>query len=124
MKVDMSGLSAAVEQELSEYGNQVKETVRKAVPSAAKTCQQEIKSASPRRTGKYAKGWRIKETMGRGGDVTETVHNAAAPQLTHLLENGHAKENGGRVEGKPHIAMAARNAEAALVNDLEQELRP
>ena len=70
----------------------------------------------------YAKGWRISETVSPNGDVSETVYNSAAPNLTHLLENGHAKVNGGRVEGKAHIAPAERQAETNLLEGLEREL--
>ena len=88
----------------------------------AKTCRQEIRAASPRRTGHYAKGWRVKETAFPNGDVTETVYNAAAPGLTHLLEDGHVTVNGRRVAGKAHIAPAEQRAEANLMEGLEREL--
>lgn len=116
------GLSDAVQAALEEYGDLAKEVTRDTVRMVAKTCRQEIRAASPRRAGRYAKGWRISETVSPNGDVAETVYNSAAPNLTHLLENGHAKVNGGRVEGKAHIAPAERQAEANLMEGLEKEL--
>ena len=116
------GLSDAVQAALEEYGDLAKEVTRDTVRKVAKTCRQEIREASPRRNGRYAKGWRISETVSPNGDVAETVYNAAAPNLTHLQENGHAKVNGGRVEGKAHIAPAERQAEANLLEGLEREL--
>lgn len=116
------GLSDAVQAALEEYGDLAKEVTRDTVRKVAKTCRQEIRAASPRRAGRYAKGWRISETVSPNGDVAETVYNSAAPNLTHLLENGHAKVNGGRVEGKAHIAPAERQAEANLMEGLEKEL--
>ena len=116
------GLSDAVQAALEEYGDLAKEVTRDTVRKVARTCRQEIRAASPRRTRRYAKGWRISETVSLNGDVAETVYNAAAPNLTHLLENGHAKVNGGRVEGKAHIAPAERQAETNLLEGLEKEL--
>ena len=116
------GLSDAVQAALEEDGDLTKEATRDTVRKVAKTCRQEIRAASPRRTGRYANGWRLKETAALNGDLTETVYNAAAPGLTHLLENGHAKVDGGRVEGHAHIAPAERQAEANLLEGLEREL--
>ena len=79
-------LSDAVQAALEEYGDLAKEVTRDTVRKVAKTCRQEIRAASPYRTGRYSKGWRVKETASPNGDVTETVYNASAPGLTHLLE--------------------------------------
>ena len=44
------------------------------------------------------------------------------PWLPHLLEHGHAKRDGGRVEAKPHIASAEAKAEEQLLKDIKQAL--
>lgn len=119
----MGGLASAVEEALETYGREVAEGTRRVVRATAEQCRREIWEKSPRRTQKYAKGWRIKETAQSSGLVEETVYNAAAPQLTHLLEDGHAKVNGGRVEGKAHIRPPVQRAEINLVSGLEEVVR-
>ena len=51
------------------------------------------------------------------------VHSKNRYQLAHLLEYGHAKRNGGRVEGKAHIAPAEQHGIRQLQEEIERALR-
>ena len=53
-------------------------------------------------SGEYAKGWKSYPIKSRLG--TSVVIYNEHPGLPHLLEHGHAKRDGGRVEGREHIA--------------------
>ena len=111
MKVDQ--LANAVMKELLAYSQDVTDVLKEECLDVAKATVTTLKSTSPRRTGKYARAWKQTTTFERQDDIRVTVHNSRY-QLTHLLENGHALVNGGRVAGIPHIGPAEQQASELL----------
>ena len=105
--------------EMDIYANEVADTVKKTVTAVAKETVKVVKQKSPSASGAYKKSWAQKKTYDNTGSIQITVYNRKHYQLTHLLENGHAKTNGGRTRAFPHIAPAEEFAE----RELEQELR-
>lgn len=122
-KVSIDGLADAVAKELASYSQDVADGVKKEVRQVAREMVQELKQTSPRDSGQYAAGWREKTEFESAEDIRERVYNAKKPQLTHLLENGHAKQNGGRVNGKLHIRPAEQEAEKKLTNGIKVVVR-
>ena len=119
MGVKIDDLAAAVVQELQAYSSEMAEEVKASVKEAAKVCVKTLKQNSPKDTGAYAKGWKARKSYESANDIRMQVHNADHYQLTHLLEDGHAKVNGGRVEGKPHIQPAADAASELLEKEVK-----
>lgn len=113
-RVKADDLAAAIMLELSGYNQEVTEHLKEEIRETAEECVKEIKLRAPVCTGKYKRGWKFKIVYETREDIRIMVYNAAKPQLTQLLENGHAKRNGGRVMGIPHIAPAEKNAERRL----------
>ncbi|MDM5439849.1 HK97 gp10 family phage protein [Bacillus hominis] len=106
----INDLASEIAREMQRYGNAVKEDLEVAEEEVTDNLVDELKQNSPKgkRKGarKYSKGWRKKKV----GNAT-VVYNAWKPQLTHLLEKGHAKATGGgRVPAKVHIAPAEEKA--------------
>ena len=118
-KVKIDGLADAIIKELSEYNQEVTDGVKQEVKAVAEECKTEIQQNSPKLTGSYRKGWRDVVVFENANDIRVEVHNKTDYQLTHLLEDGHAKVNGGRVEGKPHIGPAEQNAEEKLLKKVK-----
>ena len=110
MKIDIGDLAKAVMEGLEEYADAVADDIKTAAKQTADDCAKELKSTSPRKTGEYAKGWKVKKAYENGVMARYTVYNAAKPQLTHLLERGHEKRGGGSVPGVPHIEPAEQKA--------------
>lgn len=88
---------------LNEYSSDIQEAITTTAQEVAKEGVSELKNTSPKRTGKYRKGWRQKTDKGRGY-VECIIYNATDYQLTHLLEKAHLKRNGGLTTPKVHIA--------------------
>lgn len=112
--IKIDDLSAVVVKELSEYEQGVADNLKKEIKQVAKEAAQELKITSPKNTGVYASSWKSRKVYEDNSDIRVRVYNAKKPQITHLLENGYAKRNGGRVEGRPHIRPAEENAEKKL----------
>lgn len=119
MAVKVDGLADAIMAELQDYSQEVTEDVKKSVDAAGKECVRILKETSPKDTGDYAQGWRKRKAYESKSDLRVEVHNATDYQLTHLLEDGHAKVTGGRVDGKPHIDPAAEQASQLLEQDVK-----
>ena len=92
VKISADQLGITIRGELAAYSEEVAEGIRKEIKEVAKETVATLKTTSPR----------------------VRIYNRAKPQLTRLLEYGHDKVNGGRVEGKPHIRPAEQQAEKKL----------
>lgn len=120
MPINPNDFTAAVSGILEDYAEDVQEAVAKAVEETGKKALKTVKAKSPVRKGKgggrYKKGWRMKKERSGvfGTQARVTVYNATDGPLVHLLENGHQKVNGGRVEGIPHVRPAYEEAERLL----------
>lgn len=106
---------------LSDYVDEIQEVANKAITSGTKEAAKKLKSDSPKEEGDYSKGWTTRIDKSHGA-VTGTAYNKTKPGLTHLLENGHAKVNGGRVSAKPHILPVQEWATAEIMKEIEAAL--
>jgi len=118
MKID--GLAAAINSQLEQYGTAVTKDLKKQVKASAKECVESIREKAPKDTGAYAGSWKRKTTQESANSITCVCYAGDGEyRLTHLLENGHAKAGGGRVEARPHIAPAEEQMRANLDKRVE-----
>lgn len=123
MSIRIDDLAAVVMDELRAYSDEVAEAMKDSVKEESKECAAQIKESAPKKTGKYRKGWKSKVNYESKTDIRTQVYNSTSPQITHLLEYGHAKRGGGRVEGKPHIRPAEEQLDEKLEGKIKVKLR-
>ena len=120
-KVNINGISKEFVKILSDYKEEVEEGISIAGDKVAKKTVSNLRKNSPKRKkngGAYAKGWRVSTVKGK-----RIIHNKTKYQLTHLLENGHAKVNGGKVDGIPHIKPAEEEAIKEYVSEVKKVIK-
>lgn len=122
MKVSLNELAPAVSAALKDYGTVAAQQVKKAVEEVAQDCRRDIQNRSPKRTGRYRRGWKVVTVYDGPFGRTLRVQNSTSYQLSHLLEYGHAKRDGGRVDGKPHIRPAEERAARDMPRKIEEAL--
>lgn len=122
IKIDQ--LAAEIAKELSKYSQEVVEKVNISSEKVGKAAVKQLRQTSPKKTGKYAKSWTMTTEKAIGQPHTRIIH-AKAPhyRLTHLLEYGHAKVGGGRVEGRPHIRPAEEQVIKDFVSEVEEVIK-
>lgn len=120
--IEIGDLSRAFGKLMIKYTTGVEEEIAEMTEKLAKDAVKELKavSASTFKTAQdkpYNKGWAAQNESVRHRSRW-VLHNKYKPGLAHLLENGHAKANGGRVAGKIHI----KPIEEKLVKDYEDNV--
>ncbi|MGN1298089.1 MAG: HK97 gp10 family phage protein [Clostridia bacterium] len=117
IKVD--SLSKEIMKALENYSDDISEVVEEVANKVGKEAVDEIKEISPKKRGRYAKGWRLKKDKLGKNRYSVKIHNRTDYQRTHLLEFGHVTRNGGRTKAIPHI----RPVEEKYSKEYEKELK-
>lgn len=120
-------LTSEITKQLSGYADQLKADLDDVFETMATTALNEIRTASQNagfNDRRYSKGWaKIVQLNKVTGIYHATIHNRKYYRLTHLLEKGHAKTNGGRTRAFPHIAPTQDKIDRLLVEEIEKAIR-
>lgn len=121
-RTTIDNMAAQIMEGLNEYAGLCTDAMKAAVNDTGKEVKKEIQAGAPVRTGKYKKSWTTKKVAENSNSITVVVHSKDRYQIAHLLEHGHAKRGGGRVNGTPHIAPAEENGVQSLKEKIERGL--
>ena len=103
--ISIDELAGEITLAVQQYTEDVSAAIEREVDATAKEMVAELRITSPKDTGEYAKGWTSRKET-KHGEYRRIVHNKNKPSLVHLLEKGHAKKGGGRVDGRSHLRPA------------------
>lgn len=115
------GIQWAVKKYLQDYNGDIIEEVSKVTTEVARESVKKLKAASPKESGKYARGWTYKLDKGRMTHGATIYGKSGTYQLAHLLEFGHVSRNGthrdyGTVKAVPHIKTVEEWAVGEVVD--------
>lgn len=113
----------AVKEYLEIYVEDIGEAVEETSNQIGKEARDELKQTSPKKTGRYAKGWTVRKDKKHKNYYTVKVWNRTDYQLTHLLEFGHATRNGGRTKALPHIRPVEEKYKAEFEKQIKDKIR-
>lgn len=114
----INNLADEITRVLREYTEDIEEGMKEARDTIAKESVKKLKANSPKLTGDYRKGWRVK-TEG----TKKIIHNKTDYQLTHLLEHGHANRDGSRTAPRVHIKPVEEEAIKEYIETTERLIK-
>lgn len=124
--INIEQLADEIVNSVQDYTEDVQKEIGKETRKFAREIKNELGEKSPRsdESGEhYADGWSY-STSNKYGRIVITVYNKLKPQLTHLLEKGHAIAGGtGRVQAFPHIGPVEKKYVAKYEKRINEILK-
>lgn len=125
MSIKIDTFQTAVSAILEDYTEDVRDAVDLAVTDTGKQALKTVRVKSPKKSGEYRKGWTSQKNKDGplGRKVFVTIYNKKHYQRIHLLEHGHQKPQGGRVEGVPHVQPTEEEAQRLLPQNILRNIK-
>lgn len=121
-KISAIQLKSSIDLMLREYGEEVRQIVPKVTKEVLVEASDELKSAGDFKGKKYRRSWTY-DIDDFGYRVEGIVYNEKHYQLTHLLEFGHVKQNGGRTRAFPHIEPVNKQVQEKFEKKLIERIQ-
>ena len=121
-RVRVDQMADALAQTMAEYVGLSNEVMKECVTEVSQSVKKDIQENAPVKTGKYKKSWAAKKVQENANSLAMVVHSRDRYQIAHLLEHGHAKRGGGRIQGVSHIAPAEGRGAEELAAKIERGL--
>lgn len=123
-KVKIDGLYLAVQNILDDFCEGVTKATKEEVDEVTKAAKKIVKKHAPVKTGKYKRSIKSKVAYESLTEKRNVIFSKDYGNLTHLLENGHAKINGGRTrtESIPHFRYGQDYIEENLLKNINKKI--
>ena len=121
-KIQINDFSSYMADLIAEFGDEAVEANETAIRKVAKDVTKELRSAGSFGGSAYRKTIGAEIKTSRIG-IEASVGSKTLPGLTHLLEFGHAKKNGGRTKAFNFIAPINDTVEAKYMKEMEALLK-
>ena len=107
---------------LDEYGDDVAEAAATTARKVALEGKKKVKAGGQGNWTNYNPSWSMKTESDRL-TFSAIIYNKKHYRLTHLLEFGHAKVNGGRTRAFPHIKPVNDWVQSEYERKLKEQLQ-
>lgn len=126
MSTSIGDLTEAINKELTLYSERVISGIKKEAKRSMDQLVKDTKATAPvgNRSKHYRDSIKGKKTSEDDRSVSYTWYvDGPDYRLSHLIENGHAKKNGGRVEGTHFIKNASDPILEQYLKAVEEVIR-
>lgn len=123
--IKIGDLAGELEKSLTLYSQGIVEKIDEKSEKAGKTTVKKLRSFKFKDgNGEYSKSWTMTTEETEYGKPKRRIIHVRKPhyRLAHLLEHGHAKVNGGRVEAIPHIKPVEEEASKEFLKELKEAI--
>ena len=122
--IDLDDFARTITDAVREYTEDVSEAIGNEVLSTADKVLREVKSLARKRSGEYARTFvKTDKSLASHGYRKYVVWNKKHYRRVHLLEFGHAKVGGGRVQAYPHMRPAHDKYADQMVDNIKEIIR-
>ena len=126
MSISVNQLSEAISKELTLYNDKVTQRIKDEAKKSMDQLVKDTKATAPvgKRKKHYRSSIRSKLVSENARSVSYVWYVGGSDyRLSHLLENGHALRNGGRVEGTHFIKNASDPIIEKYIQAIEEVVR-
>jgi len=126
-KIQPVDLTQTVSQLLEDYGAEASEALEEAMMDTAEDAVHQLRAVgrfapNGHPSGAYSASWTMEPMRVSRYSSMWVIYNENHYRLAHLLEFGHAKQNGGRAPAYPHIAKVNTAVNVSLVQNFMRRI--